>query len=36
MADIGAPVREIEVQPAEEPVPSPLPVEMPELEPART
>jgi hypothetical protein len=36
MADIGAPVREIEIAPDEEPVPSPAPVETPEreLEPA--
>src|SRR5262249_14978198 len=40
MADIGKPVREIEIRPLEEPVPAPAPdpVEEPEpaLEPART
>jgi hypothetical protein len=30
MADIGQPLREIEIEPLEEPVPEPLPVEQPE------
>ncbi len=36
MADIGKPIREIEIEPLEEPVPVPAPVEAPdrELEPA--
>jgi hypothetical protein len=35
MADIGDPVREIEIEPAEEPVPTPAPVEEPAREPER-
>jgi hypothetical protein len=33
MADIGEPVRELEIDPAEEPVPTPAPVEEPAPEP---
>jgi hypothetical protein len=33
VADIGNPVREIEIEPLEEPVPAPAPVEAPELDP---
>jgi hypothetical protein len=35
MAEIGAPVREIEVTPAHEPVPTPAPFEQPVREPER-
>ncbi len=35
MADVGAPVREIEIEPAEEPVPTPAPVEEPARETER-
>jgi hypothetical protein len=35
MADVGEPVREIEIRPAQEPVPTPAPVEEPEREPER-
>jgi len=33
MADIGDPIREIEIEPAEEPVPAPLPLPEPAQEP---
>jgi len=33
MADIGAPIREIEIEPSEEPVPTPAPAVEPALEP---
>jgi len=33
MADIGDPIREIEIEPAEEPVPIPLPLPEPAREP---
>ena len=33
MADIGAPIREIEIEPHEEPVPTPAPAVEPALEP---
>ena len=33
MADIGDPIREIEIEPAEEPVPVPLPLPEPAQEP---
>jgi hypothetical protein len=36
MADIGDPIRELEIEPFEEPVPAPVPVEEPALEPEST
>jgi len=33
MADIGEPIREIEIEPHEEPVPTPAPAVEPALEP---
>jgi hypothetical protein len=33
MADIGAPIREIEIEPLEEPVPTPAPAVEPALDP---
>jgi hypothetical protein len=32
MADIGTPIREIDIEPYEEPVPSPAPLDEPDLD----